>query len=106
LEACWFYFVNTYKCKYCGILFERSTDVANHVKSIHKPVVYGTRICECCGKEVTAQGGSYKTHLISFRKRIVPILASHVENWYQNGLGLVSFVHKNVLIRENKNQKV
>ena len=78
-----------YKCKYCGILFERSTDVANHVKSVHKPVVYGTRICECCGKEVTAQGGSYKTHLISCRKRNVPYTCQScgkmVSEWFGSG---------------------
>lgn len=78
-----------YKCKYCGEGFERATEVANHVKSVHKPVKYGTKICECCGKEVTAQGGAYKHHLNSCRKRKVPYICQtcgkEVTEWFGTG---------------------
>lgn len=78
-----------YICKYCELEFNRPQDLANHVKSIHKPVKYGKRICESCGKEVSAQKGSYNLHLKSCLKRKTPYkcerCGKEVTEWYGSG---------------------
>lgn len=78
-----------YKCKYCELEFNRPQDLANHVKSIHKPVKYGKRICESCGKEVSSQKGAYHIHLRSCLKRKQSYkcerCGKEVTEWYGSG---------------------
>lgn len=53
-----------YKCKYCCEEFNRSTDLANHVKKIHinRPV-YGRTNCPICHKLISLAPNTYQKHI-------------------------------------------
>lgn len=54
-----------YKCKYCNKEFSRSTDLANHVKSVHiKKEVYSYTDCPICGKNISTNPCSYNKHIL------------------------------------------
>lgn len=52
-----------YKCKYCEQTFFRTCDIANHIRNVHKKIKFKRRICEICGKEITAHPAIYSVHL-------------------------------------------